>query len=145
MTAFVFGAVLAFLFGAWFYEAELGRAGGSLGGVATRQNGDNGALSENRTGRKAAGVVPQQRYEAPEIGAMLRRMARAMVRRAAEGDLEAVSVLAEVHTAIGEAIADGARAAHARGYSWTEVGAELGISRQAARQRFATDDERAGA
>lgn len=142
---FLLGSVLAWILAAAFYEPIIARSGHSLADGATRENRDNVALSPNRTGREVLAMGRRETYEAPEMGAMLKRFARAMVRRAAEGDLEAVSVLAEVHVAFGDAIADGARAAHERGYSWTEIGRELGITRQAARQRFATDDERTGA
>lgn len=145
MSAFLFGALLGMLGLSAFYEPIITRSGGSVGGVATRQNRDNGTLSAIRGGGEGSSMRRRETYEAPEMGAMLKRIARAMVRRAADGELEAVSVLAEVHTAIGEAIAEGARAAHARGYSWTEIGHELGITRQAARQRFATEDERPSA
>lgn len=75
-------------------------------------------------------------YEAPDMIAFMRRMGQAMVRRAAEGDREILSALATAQRDLDRALVDAARAAHARGYSWTEIADELGISRQAARQRF---------
>jgi len=82
-------------------------------------------------------MAEQRRYECPEIAAFLKRMARAMVRRAAEGDLEALSALQESRDAIDVAMTDAARALHDDFlYSWTQIGTELHISRQAARQRF---------
>jgi hypothetical protein len=111
--------------------------------ASSTRNADKAPLSEDRGVGEGRGVARKHAYEAPEIGAFLRRMARAMVRRAAAGDLEAVSVLGEVHEAIGQAVAEAAREAHGFGYSWTEIGRELGITRQAARQRFAGEDERA--
>lgn len=76
-------------------------------------------------------------YEAPDMAAFVTRVAKAMVRRAGEGDLEALSAVTAMSTAVDQAMTDAARAAHAAGYSWTQIAAELGISRQAARQRFA--------
>jgi hypothetical protein len=73
------------------------------------------------------------------MAAFLRRMARAMARRAADGDLEALSAMAEARAALDAATVEAARGAHSWGYSWTEIGRELGITRQAARQRFAQD------
>lgn len=67
------------------------------------------------------------------------RIARAMVRRAADGDLEAITALATMRQAVDAATVDAARALHdhpSAGYSWTEIGRELGVSRQAALQRF---------
>ena len=88
------------------------------------------------SGGVSAVARAKQTYEAPEMGAMLGRMMRAMARRAAEGDTEVLSVLVEVEKALGEAKAEAARGAHTFGYSWTEVGRELGITRQAARQMY---------
>lgn len=79
-------------------------------------------------------------HEAPDLLAFQRRMARAFVRRAAEGDREMLSALAQAHADLGVALGDAARAAHDHGYSWTEIADELGITRQAARQRFARSD-----
>lgn len=80
--------------------------------------------------------------EAPEIGAMVRRMIRALVRRAAEGDTEALEQLANIERELPQAVtvagwlmATGERMP-GDGYSFTELGDVLDISRQAARQRF---------
>lgn len=81
--------------------------------------------------------------EAPEVGAMARRMLRALVRRAAVGDLEALEELARIEaeiapavTVAGHLMATGERMAAAQSYSYTELGDALAITRQAARQRF---------
>jgi hypothetical protein len=81
---------------------------------------------------------PKEPDESSEIGTMLRRVLRAMVRRATAGDLEALRELHLLELNLLSAVVDAARGAHdgpAR-YSWTEIAAELGVSRQAARQRF---------
>lgn len=82
-------------------------------------------------------------HESPEIGAMAKRMVRALVRRAAAGDTEALEQLAELErdlpvaiTTAGKLMASGERMVKGQGYSYTELGDVLGISRQAARQRF---------
>lgn len=78
------------------------------------------------------------------MAAFLRRMARAMARRAADGDLEALSAMRDARAALDAAMAEAARGARAFGYSWGEIGRELGITRQAAQQRFgqeSTDGE----
>lgn len=80
----------------------------------------------------------RERPEAPELGQASRRFARALAVRCEEGDTEGLEQLVEVERAVDEAIEVGARALHAVGYSWTEVGGVLGVSRQAARQRFGT-------
>lgn len=84
----------------------------------------------------------RKEHESPDLVAMLNRVAKALVRRAAEGDLEAVSALREAERAMGNALVDAARAAHEEpnAYSWTEIGRELGMTRQAAQQRFGDED-----
>lgn len=79
--------------------------------------------------------------EAPEIGAMVRRMIRALVRRAAAGDLEALEVMVGLSADLPGAIRvaglmmnTGERMALGQSYSFTELAAPLGITRQAARQ-----------
>lgn len=79
----------------------------------------------------------KRRHEAPEVAAAARRFARALAKRAEEGDTEAleglVALAAEVDASIGRA----ARSLHSCGYSWTDIARTIGVSRQAARQRFA--------
>jgi hypothetical protein len=69
---------------------------------------------------------------------MVARVMRAMVRRAELGDVAAVEELARLERLTGELLGEAARAAHAGdgAYSWTEIGLAIGVSRQAARQRF---------
>jgi hypothetical protein len=82
-------------------------------------------------------------HESPDLVAMLNRVAKALVRRAAEGDLEAVSALRQAERTMGSALIEAAQAAHSEpnAYSWTEIGRELGMTRQAAQQRFGSEDE----
>jgi hypothetical protein len=81
--------------------------------------------------------MTQRKHEAPEIGAMIGRMLKSLTRRAAEGDLEAIEQLAALQGTAADALRAGAQGAHAFGYSWTELAAATGTTRQAARQRFA--------
>lgn len=80
--------------------------------------------------------------ESAELGSMLRRMVRALVRRAAEGDTEALRELARLQdelpgaiTVAGQLMHEGTRMG-GEGYDYTTLAGELGITRQAARQRF---------
>lgn len=67
----------------------------------------------------------------------MRRAVRAYGRRVGDGDLPALADLVKLRDLVDDAIREGAQVAHERhGYSWTEIAAELGVSRQAARQRF---------
>jgi len=76
--------------------------------------------------------------ESPEIEAFVKRMHRALIRRAKDGDLEAVEALANLVASSSEACKLAADAAWRSGFSYTQIGDALGISRQAARQRFAS-------
>jgi hypothetical protein len=69
---------------------------------------------------------------------MMARMLAALVRRATAGDLFALEALAQIRAGVAYSIAAAARGAHdgPAHYSWTEVGRELGITRQAARQLY---------
>jgi hypothetical protein len=91
------------------------------------QNTVKNPLTANRAGRAV---------ENNEYAAFARRILRAYARRVADGDVEALSLMldlsAEIDTAIGQAVT-GLRAF---GYSWAEIGSRLGITRQAAQQRW---------
>ena len=77
--------------------------------------------------------------ENDQYAAFTRRVLAACSRRVAAGDIEALADLAhlaaDVDTAIREAIA-GLRG---YGYSWADIANRLGVTRQAAHQRFGGD------
>ena len=76
--------------------------------------------------------------EAPEYAAFTRRIMRALARLAAEGDVEALPEIQAVITEAEEALAAAVRQLHdVQGYSWAEIAARLGMTKQAAHQRFA--------
>lgn len=83
--------------------------------------------------------MAKREYEAPDLTAMLVRTANALVKRAEEGDLEAISALADAERAMHDALTAAVRANRAgvNAYSYAEIGRELGISKQAAAKRFA--------
>jgi hypothetical protein len=74
--------------------------------------------------------------ENPEFAAFARRIVRAHGRRVAAGDVEAVAELAGLCDEVGDALAHGVDGLRDAGYSWDEIGSRLGVSRQAAQQRF---------
>ena len=84
-------------------------------------------LTPNRGGRAV---------ENDEYAAFARRVLRAYARRVADGDVEALTLMfglaAEIDTAITEAV----KGLRTFGYSWAEIGSRLGITRQAAQQRW---------
>ena len=83
------------------------------------------------TPERAARVIENDEY-----AAFARRVLRAYARRVADGDVEALILMfglaAEIDTAITEAV----KGLRAFGYSWAEIGNRLGITRQAAQQRW---------
>jgi hypothetical protein len=70
------------------------------------------------------------------FAAFVRRILRAYARRIAAGDVEAIfqmtNVAVEFDTLIGQAV----NGLHTYGYSWAEIASRLGITRQAAWQRW---------
>lgn len=80
--------------------------------------------------------------EALEMGAFMRRTARAMTRRAAAGEVDALTELVRLRAEVDQQIEASGRALVAFGYSLGEIGRELGITRQAAHQRFGGTTER---
>jgi DNA-directed RNA polymerase specialized sigma24 family protein len=87
-------------------------------------------------------VLRQRRrdvVENDEFAAFARRIIRAHGRRVAAGDVEALRELVALSTVIDEAIGQAVIGLRAFGYSWAEIGQRLGISRQAAQQRWGGD------
>ena len=81
------------------------------------QNTVNTRLTPNRPRR----VVENDEYAA-------------FVRRVGDGDVEALRLLVGLAEEIDAAMAEAVKGLRAHGYSWAEIGARLGISRQAAQQ-----------
>lgn len=79
-----------------------------------------------------------QLRESKDLAGMLRRMASALVRRAAAGDSDALVALVDAGKRLREAEGDAARALNAKGMSWAEIGAEVGMSKQAAQKKWGT-------
>lgn len=80
--------------------------------------------------------------EAPDLGAFIARMLRALVARAEAGDLDVLAVLAAAADQLDTAVNDSARALRDRhDYSCAAIGAELGMSRQAVLKRLGSAHE----
>jgi hypothetical protein len=84
-------------------------------------------LTPNRPGR----VVENDAY-----AAFARRVLRAYARRVATGDVEALTLMLDLSAEIDTAIAQAVTGLRGFGYSWAEIGSRLGITRQAAQQRW---------
>jgi hypothetical protein len=84
-------------------------------------------------------LTPKRRrrqVENDEYGAFVRRVLRTYARRVGDGDVEALVLMTNLADEIDTAIAEAVKGLRGCGYSWAEIGAQLGITRQAAQQRW---------
>ena len=84
-------------------------------------------------------LTPKRRarlVENDEYAAFARRVLRAYARRVATGDVEALTLMLGLSAEIDDAINQAVTGLRAFGYSWAEIGSRLGITRQAAQQRW---------
>jgi len=79
---------------------------------------------------------PRRHVENDEYSAFVRRILRAYSRRAGDGDVEALALMLGLAEEIDAATAEAVKDLRDCGYSWAEIGARLGITRQAAQQRW---------
>ena len=77
--------------------------------------------------------------ENDEYATFIRRIIRAFAKRVATGDVEALRDMVALSTLLDDAIGDAVKGLRAHGYSWAEIADRLGISRQAAHQRWGGD------
>ena len=94
------------------------------------------AGSTNTVKARLTANRPRRVVENDDYGAFARRILTAYARRVASGDVEALAQMtalaADLDAAIGQAVTGLRRV----GYSWAEIGRRLGITRQAAQQRW---------
>jgi hypothetical protein len=98
-----------------------------------------GSGGGDRQSSVKVGLTPNRRWrsvENDEYGEFVRRVLRAYSRRVADGDVEALSLMTGLADELDAAIAQAVQGLRGRGYSWAEIGARLGITRQAAQQRW---------
>ena len=96
--------------------------------LATEPRSDvNKSLTANRRRR----VVENDEY-----AAFLRRVLAAYSRRVATGDIEAITDLADLADQVDTAIRQAITGLRATGYSWADIAARLGVTRQGAQQRW---------
>ena len=77
--------------------------------------------------------------ENDEYAAFARRIIRAHGRRVATGDIEALRDLVALSTVLDQVIATAVLGLRAHGYSGAEIASRLGVTRQAAQQRWGGD------
>jgi hypothetical protein len=87
----------------------------------------NGSLTAKRRWR----VVENDEY-----AAFVQRVLRAYSRRVASGDIEAITEMAAIAAEMDTAIRDAITGLRAHGYSWADIAARLGVTRQGAQQRW---------
>jgi uncharacterized protein with PIN domain len=81
--------------------------------------------------------MAKREYETADYVAMMRRMTRGLGRRLADGDPADVASALDVSRELDRVIKESVRAMReAHGFSWAQIADELGMTRQAAQQRF---------
>ena len=99
----------------------------SPAGRADRPSTVNDRLIPNRARRPV---------ENDAYAAFARRVLRAYARRVADGDVEALALMTDLADEIDTAISQAVQGLRGFGYSWAEIGSRLGVTRQAAQQRW---------
>ncbi len=97
----------------------------------------NPALTPRRAGRGPRVV------ENAEFTAFGSRVLRAAGRRVAAGDVDALPALAALSAEVDAAISAAVIGLRVAGYSWNEIATRLGVTRQAAHQRWASTADHA--
>ena len=93
------------------------------------------AVKTTLTRKRSSRVVENYDY-----AAFLRRIIRAYSRRIAIGDIEALPDMTRLADDLDMAIRDAITELRSRqGYSWADIGLRLGVTRQAAQQRWGGD------
>jgi hypothetical protein len=98
-----------------------------------------GAGKPGRRSSVKAGLTPNQRrrpVENDEYARFVRRVVRAYARRVADGDIDALADMTRLATELDDAISQAVIGLRKAGYSWAEIAVRLGVSRQAAQQRW---------
>jgi ribosomal protein S20 len=98
-----------------------------------------GASEPSRRSSVKAALTPnrrRRRVENDEYASFIRRVIRAHARRVAAGDVDALADMTGLATELDEAIAQAVLGLRRSGYSWADIAARLGVSRQAAQQRW---------
>jgi hypothetical protein len=96
-------------------------------------NSDDGLNTVNNS---LTSAQRRNTVENKEFAAFTRRIIRAHARRVATGDVEALTDLVALSSAIYDAINHAVTGLREFGYSWTEIANPLGLTKQAAQQRW---------
>jgi DNA-directed RNA polymerase specialized sigma24 family protein len=93
-----------------------------------------GSVKTSLTGSGQRPVVENSAY-----AAFAHRIITAYARRVAAGDVEALPQLVQLAQVLDTAIGHAVTGLRGRGYSWAEIAARLGLTRQAVHQRWGRD------
>jgi hypothetical protein len=80
--------------------------------------------------------------ENDEFASFTRRILRAYARRVAAGDIEALTALRLLSSALDTATGEAVQGLRQFGYSWADIATRLGVTRQAAQMRWGHRDDR---
>jgi hypothetical protein len=79
---------------------------------------------------------PRRVVENDEYAAFIGRVMRAYSRRVAAGDIEAIANMTALAAQLDNAITNAVTSLREVGYSWADIARPLGVTRQAAQQRW---------
>jgi hypothetical protein len=101
----------------------------------------NGVLTLHTGPHNGQPAPPRRRnvVENDEYAAFARRIIRAYAKRVATGDVEALADMVALAAILDDAIGHAVTGLRGHGYSWADIAARLGITRQAAQQRWGAD------
>lgn len=97
----------------------------------TRHHAARNTVNSPLTPQTARPVVENDEY-----AAFARRILRAYARRIATGDIDALTLMTNLGTDVENNIRDAIIGLRGFGYSWADIGSRLGVTRQAAQQRW---------
>ena len=100
---------------------------------STQPHGRQAHLTPKRRNRPAV--------ENHDYAAFSRRVIRTQARRIAAGDVDELTQLLGLERELQRAIQTAINGLRAQGYSWADIALRIGITRQAAHQRWATTEE----
>lgn len=107
--------------------------------VPGRRNGHDHARPDagtNTVNNSLTANGPRPVVENDAYAAFARRILRAYARRIATGDIESLTFMTSLADDIDVAIGEAVTGLRGFGYSWAEIGSRLGVTRQAAWQRW---------
>jgi hypothetical protein len=102
---------------------------------------DHPSSAGERAGRSSvkARLTPNRKrrpVDNDEYASFVRRVVRAYARRVGAGDVDALADMTGLATELDETISQAVTGLRETGYSWAEIAARLGVTRQAAQQRW---------